>query len=143
MQDDSDTLEAFGREVMRALSWSADNGPDWESFRTLFHPDARLVPAARPAAPIPVDTFIERMDAQRESGSLRDFQEQQVSLRVHRFGNVANLFQTFRTIVNHGEPGYGTSAMVWIRDEDTWKCITMAWDAQTNGKKIPEHYFTN
>ncbi|HEY8352540.1 MAG TPA: hypothetical protein VIK87_08350 [Sphingomonadales bacterium] len=133
-------LEDGARRMMAALSWTPERAPDWDSFRALFHKDAKLVPAARPAAPITVETFIDRMQTQRDNGSLVDFQEDHIALAGHVFGNVATVFQTYRTIINKGEPGYGISAMVWIFDENAWRCISMAWDAQTAEKQIPAHY---
>lgn len=133
-------LHALGERMMKALTWSPDAAPDWDSFRALFHKDATLVPASRPAAPISVEAFIARMQGQRDNGSLANFGEDQVSLRVHHFGNVASVFQTYRTIINNGTPGYGTSAMVWLFEDGEWRCISMAWDAQTTDKKIPDEY---
>lgn len=138
---DKEELERLGRMMMSALSWSPVQGPDWETFRSLFHDDARLVPAARPAAPVPVETFIGRMDGQRSSGALVHFAEEHVAMTCHVFGNVATVLQTYKTIINGNEPGYGISAMTWVRDDDgRWLCMTMAWDAATADKVIPKEY---
>ena len=133
-------LEQKAEQMMAALTWSPDQAPDWESFRKLFHKDARLVPAARPAAPIPVETFIDRMQAQRDNGSLADFREDHVALTGQIFGNVATVFQTYRTVINKGTPGYGISAMIGVFDENDWRCISMAWDSQSAEEPIPQRY---
>ncbi len=133
-------LRALGQKMMAALSWTSTQAPDWDTFRSLFHVDARLVPAARPVTPIPVEAFIERMEAQRMNGSLADFKEAQLSLTVHVFGNVASVFQAYSTVVNEGKPGQGISAMVWVNDGGRWQCINMAWDAETPDKHISVRY---
>jgi hypothetical protein len=137
---DKEELERLGRMMMSALSWSTAEAPNWDSFRSLFHRDARLVPAARPAAPVPLEAFIDRMDGQRSSGALPDFREEHVAMKVHVFGNVATVLQTYQTIINKGAPGYGISAMTWIRENGVWLCMSMAWDAVSEDKHVPQEY---
>ncbi len=129
-----------GEVMMKALSWSPKQAPDWDAFKSLFHNNALLTPAARPSAPISVESFIQRMTAQRDSGALVNFTEIQLAQETHIFGNIATVFQVYRTIVNGGNPGHGISAMTWIHDQEQWSCISMAWDAASEGKEIPSKY---
>jgi hypothetical protein len=139
-ENDAAEIRALAKRLICALSWSPDADADWATFRAAFHPSALLVPAARPSAPIDVETFIGRMQKQRADGSLLDFEEGEVSIHVDVFGNVASAFQVYSTRINRGALGYGTSALSFVKDEAGWRCIFMAWDSQNDSKRIPAKY---
>lgn len=129
MQNDTvSEFERRGERLMASLLWSPEREPDWGTFRKLIHEQAVMVPSVRPAAPVDRETFIARMQRQRDEGALTHFVERQIAVQVHSFGNVATVFQTYTSQINGNPPSRGVNAMVWARTDGEWRCVSIAWD---------------
>lgn len=136
--DSVNELERHGERLMASLEWSPQREPDWAAFRRLIHEQAVLVPSARPAVPVDRETFIDRMQRQRDEGKLTHFVERQLALRAHCFGNVATVLQVYSSEINGNPPTRGVNAMVWARTDGEWRCVSIAWDQEGADKAIPE-----
>ena len=133
-------FEQRGERLMACLNWSPEREPDWATFRSLIHEQAVLVPSARPAVPLDRETFIDRMRRQREEGKLTHFAERQLGVRVCCFGNVATVLQTYSSEINGNPPTRGVNAMVWARTDGEWRCVSIAWDQESDGKTIADEF---
>jgi len=139
-QDHTEDLKAVTKAMYKALCWTADNDADWDQFRALFHGGAKLVPSARPAGPIDVETFIGRMQGQKDNGSLTDFFEEKVSEKIEVFGSIATIFSTYRTLMNKEREARGINALVLVKEEEGWKIASMVWDGESGEKPLPARY---
>ncbi|QEH34877.1 hypothetical protein OJF2_34220 [Aquisphaera giovannonii] len=126
---------------------SGPAGPrDWDAFRTLFAPGARLIPTVRrpgePAAArvLTPDEFVEASAPRlKEEG----FFEREVARRVDRFGAMAHVFSTYesRHAKDDAKPfSRGINSIQLLDDGRRWWVVTIFWDAERAGTTIPPEY---
>jgi hypothetical protein len=125
------------RTQFLSLAWTRDADADWAAFAQGFFPGATLFPAARPAKPQTVDQFIERMRRLRAEGRLMSFEETPLGCTVSVFGNVAVAFAACAMLENGSTLTRDVSAIVLVRDNDTWRIVAQAWDIENASQKIP------
>jgi hypothetical protein len=125
------------RTQFLSLAWTRDADADWAAFAQGFFPGATLFPAARPAKPQTVDQFIERMRRLRAEGRLMSFEETPLGCTVSVFGNVAVAFAACAMLENGSTLTRDVSAIVLVRDNDTWRIVAQAWDIENDSQKIP------
>jgi hypothetical protein len=119
---------------------------DWDRMRSLFVPNARLIPCLPKGAdgkagirPLTVEEYIERSGPTLEA---KGFVERQVSRRIDRFGHMAQVFSTYETQLE-GQPGLlsrGINGIQLFWDETRWWIVTIMWDAETPSQRIPAEY---
>jgi len=97
------------------------------SLKNNYYAGKRLTP----------DTFRARMDAQRESGTLRSLEETPLGTTVQLFGNVAVVLSAFEARVNGGGPGRGVNAYLCVKDGGAWKIVAVAWDNESATAPLP------
>lgn len=136
--DNQSDILAVIRSLYEALDWDADKMPDWDSFKACFHETARLYPSARPLEAVDIDTFVERMDAQRANGNLSAFSETMLGEHIQVFGNVAVAFSAYETLMNHKTRSRGLNAFHMARDGGEWKVVSLAWDNEGEDQPLPD-----
>ena len=117
---------------------------DWDSERQLFHPDARLVrtglnPDGTPfALAMSVDEYIENAETLLADVS---FTEAELSHAATIFGNVAQVSSVYEfTWRSESEvrEGRGVNFFTLIYDGDQWLIMSIVWDNERDGEKLPE-----
>lgn len=136
-KDNKDAILAMIRSLYEALNWGPDKAPGWDAFKACFHETARLYPSARPMEALSVDAFVERMDAQRQSGNLASFSETMLGEDVLVFGNVAVAFSAYETLMNDGDTSRGLNAFHLAHDGNEWKVLSLAWDNESADLPLP------
>jgi len=122
-------------------------GQDWETARTLFHPDARLVRTRLDDEGKPV-AFSFSVDGYREGTEplLADipFYEVETARRTVRFGNIAQVFSKYEA---HDAPAGGNLIkrgmnMIQLFDDGTrWWIVHVIWDDERPGLSVPAAIF--
>lgn len=121
---------------------------DWERFRSLHLPDARLVPQAEQRGGsfdvLSVDGFIEWIDSATNVGGPDDqgFYEEGVHAVVHRYGDIAQVMSTYtKRFANSDEIlGRGINAFTLVWDGNRWWILSIAWDEDNSAGPIPDTY---
>ncbi len=126
------------RQLYEALNWNDTKAPAWDAFKSCFHETARLYPSARPLDALSVDSFVDRMDAQRKNGNLAVFSEAMLGEDVLVFGNIAVAFSAYETTMNGGDRSRGLNAFHLARDGEAWKVLSLAWDNETADQPLPD-----
>jgi hypothetical protein len=137
MTDDERALRALAAAGLEAISWREGTAPDWDAFFGPYVAGAVLCPSARPAATVTPEAFRARMDAQRESQTLRSLEEAPLGVTVQVFGNVGVVLAAFEARVNGGAPGRGVNAYLCVKDADAWKIVAVAWDNESPAAPLP------
>jgi len=136
MDDATQELEETVAALYRAISFTDGRGPDWEALRRLMHPDGHFGPAGAAFSYPTVEEFVER--AAKGLGSLQSFDEVGLACRVERFGRVAHVFTSYRSIVNGGGVSErGINSMQFVREGDAWRCVSMIWDVESASLPLP------
>ena len=139
------SIDAILGALYEAISGPA--GPrDWQRFRSLFAPGARLIPS-RPkqdggaeALVLDVEGYITRSDNFfRQNG----FFEKELTRTTEQFGNVAHAFSTYasyRSAADTAPFTRGINSIQLLKDGARWWVVSIFWEAERPGLTIPAPY---
>lgn len=125
---------------------------DWDRFRSLYAPDAILVPNVEQTGGewriMRVDDFIEWIEAifaeHSPIGSPQDhgLAEDQVHYTMERYGDVVLVMSTYeRHPYNSDEiDGRGINAITLVQNDGRWWITSVAWDEESGAGPIPAQY---
>lgn len=141
---DVGSIDAIMTAVYEAISGPA--GPrDWDRFRSLFAPGARLMPVNRTPegawrmTVLSVEDYVECVGAYFNQNP---FYEEEVYRVTERYGHIAHAFSTYLSRrAPDAEPfsrGINSFQVMW--DEERWWVVSIMWDPEREGQPIPAEY---
>ena len=141
---DTASPEAIVAALYDVISGPAGQERDWDRFRGLFAPGARLVPAAPRtdgSAPVAVspDDYIKRSNATL----LRGFFEREVSRKADGFGTILHVFSTYeskRAAADEKPFARGINSIQLMQHGGRWWIVTVMWDQERPDNPIPAKY---
>ena len=145
---DVETIDGIIAAVYGVISGPAGQKRDWERFRTLFAPGARLIPTSavpgaeeRHAAQVlDVDGYIKRAGKILEE---QGFFESERARRVEAFAHIAHAWSTYESRNKSDDPepfARGINSIQLMHDGERWWIVTIFWEAETPKNPIPEKY---
>jgi pimeloyl-ACP methyl ester carboxylesterase len=143
---DVSSPEAIVNAVYHTISGPAGQKRDWERFRSLFADGARLVPTGpRPSGDVgprvlDPEGYIARTEPVFATTS---FHEKEVARRVERFGHIAHVFSTYEARHDPADARpflRGINSFQLVFDGSRWWVLTVFWEAESEGVKIPKEY---
>ena len=118
---------------------------DWNRFRSLFVPEARLTSTTKPAnsaasAPVrllTVDDYIQRAG---KYFTTHGFFENAIVNRVQRFGNIAQVFSSYESRNAVGEKPFtrGINSIQLFNDGTRWWVLSILWDEESPANPLPQ-----
>ena len=125
------TLEGILRAMYEVISGPAGKARDWERFRNLYAPDARLVPVI--AGPPPRARVLTAEEYIRRVGPIfakEDFWERETGRQTERFGRVAHVLSHYESLRHPtGEPfERGTNSVQLFTDGERWWIVSVMWN---------------
>jgi hypothetical protein len=137
--------EAITTALYDVISGPGSEPRDWDRFRSLFLPGARLLYSqTNPAGeerlhPMTVEDFIRIVTPVYARGG---FWERDVSHSIDRFGNVAHVFTSYETRAAADGPvvARGINSVQLVRHQGRWWVANIAWDTERPGNPIPPEY---
>jgi len=128
-----------------AISGPAGQKREWDRFRSLFIPDARLIVARARRTEgqvLPLVMTVEQYIA--GAGSLENgFFEREVSRVSETFGGVTHRFSTYESRMRAEDPkpfARGINSIQLLNDGQRWWVVTVFWDAERPNNPIPAKY---
>jgi hypothetical protein len=143
--EDVASIDAIVSALYDVISGPA-GGRDWERLRSLYIPDARLIPTGtRPTGEsglrvLSVDGYVESAGAFMAGSG---FFEREIARRTERFGNVAHAWSTYeaRRSADDPEPFMrGVNSIQLLHADGRWWVVTVFWDNEGPEKPIPAEY---
>lgn len=143
------TMEAIVAAVYNVISGPAGQKRNWDRFRSLFIPGARLIPTGRRQTGEVVsrvgtpEEYIERSSPFLEK---EGFFESEISRRVERFGNIAHIFSTYesRHKMEDKKPfARGINSIQLMNDGKRWWIVTIFWQNEDEKTPLPAMYLRN
>jgi hypothetical protein len=138
--DDVKSLDAILRAIYDVISGPA-GGRDWNRFRSLCVPEARLTSTAKNAASsaprlLTVDDYIQRAG---KYFSTHGFYESAIVNRVQRFGNIAQVFSSYesRNVPNEKPLARGINSIQLFYDGSRWWVLSILWDEESPTNPLP------
>lgn len=149
--EDVKSPEAILDAVYSVISGAKGQARDWDRMRSLFVPDARLIPAVAASAAnggaghsdavfLTVDGYIERSGARLTSDG---FFEHSVNNVWEQFGNIVQVWSTYesRHNLDDKEPfARGINSFQLLKDGDRYWVVNIFWDSESPTKPIPARY---
>lgn len=139
--------EAVVTALYDVISGPASQPRDWDRFRSLFRPDARLSLIQRGPAgqerlhSLSVEDFIRLAGPGYQSGA--GFWEREIGRKVERFASIAHVFTTYETrltAVNGPVSERGINSVQQIRYQDRWWITNLVFDSESEANPIPPEY---
>ena len=115
------------------ISGPAGKPRDWALLRSLYHPEARMMPAISPANEPPrvrvltVDDFIRRVDAIFTTES---FWERETKRETQIFGRIAHVLSYYESLRDLNEAPFvtGKKTMQLFFDDTRWWIVSAMWN---------------
>lgn len=146
--EDVSSEEAIVRALYDVISGPA--GPrDWSRMRSLFVPDARLIPTGLTpdgSGRIRVMTLEQYIASAGPYFQREGFFERERSHRSDGFGQIVHRFSTYesRHAAADSTPfARGINSIQLFNDGKRWWVVSIMWDAERAGLVIPEKYLGN
>lgn len=140
------SLEAITVALYDVISGPAGQKRDWDRFRSLFAPGARLIVArtlptggAQAMVMTPED-YITRAGARLERDG---FFESELAQKTEAFGNIAHRFSTYESRHTAADPkpfARGINSIQLLKDGGRWWVVSIFWDSERPGLEIPAQY---
>lgn len=140
------SVDAILKALYDVISGPAGQKRDWNRFRSLMAPNARLmptVPRADGSATLMVwsaDDYVNAAGAQLER---MGFFESEVARKTEAFGNIVHAFSTYdsRRLATDDQPfSRGINSIQLLKDGGRWWVVSIFWDSERAGNPIPEKY---
>ena len=144
--EDVKSPEAIVAAVYSVISGGKGQQRDWDRMRSLFVPDARLIPAItgkdghNDALLLSVDGYIERSGARLTSDG---FFERSINNEMQQFGNIVQIWSTYESRHDPADEkpfARGINSFQLLKDGDRYWVVNIFWDSENPNKPIPAKY---
>jgi hypothetical protein len=139
------TINGVIKAFYEVISGPAGQPRQWSRDRSLYIPDVRFVSIERKrdgtieAKPISHQEFVDRSDA---SLVKRGFYESEIHRETQQFGQIAHVFSTYESRIKPDGPviARGINSLELFNDGKRWWVLSVQWDEEREGLKIPEKW---
>jgi hypothetical protein len=145
--EDVASIDGIVAALYAVISGDAGVKRDWNRFRSLFHPGARMIPTGKnPATGKVAARVLAPEDYVRISGPLleRDgFHEQELVRRVDSFGNIAQLFSSYearRKLSDAKAFMRGINSIQLFNDGSRWWVTSVTWSQESSDHPLPAQF---
>lgn len=138
--------EAIVAALYDVISGDAGQARDWDRFRSLFHPTARLMPSGtdREGRGVVRSFTPDDYIARSEPFLLREgFHEREIARRSERFGRIQHVWSTYETLhsLSDAQPfARGINSIQLFHDGQRWWILSVYWQAETPEAPLPAAY---
>ena len=149
--EDVKSPDAILNAVYDVISGGKGQARDWNRMRSLFLPDARLIPAISvpPTAeqPAHVDAIMLTINGYIARSSARmianGFFEHSIHNETEQFGNIFHIWSTYDSRDNADDPkpfARGINSFQLLNDGKRYWIVNIFWDAESPDHPIPRKY---
>lgn len=143
-----ESIDATVETLYRSVQRRPGERFDWSFLRSVMHPEAVMVPSTEQRGGEFVVLGAEEFIAWIESGSViggpddHGFAEEEISRRVERYGDVAQVFSTYQKHLWGDDEilGRGINAITLVWNGGRWWVVSIAWDEEIGAGPIPPNY---
>ena len=144
--EDVKSPEDIVAAVYSVISGGKGQSRDWDRMRSLFVPDARLIPSVSgkdghiDAIFLTVDGYIERSNGRMTADG---FFERSIHNEMEQFGNIVQVWSTYESrhnLVDEKPFARGINSFQLLKDGDRYWVVNIFWDSESPTKPIPEKY---
>ncbi len=143
------SIDAILAALYDVISGPAGEARDWDRFRSLHIPQARLIPTGRTREGEHRHSVLSVEDYISSSGPFleeRGFFETEAARTTERFGDIAHAFSTYESRWNEDDPEpfqRGINSIQLMHDGTRWWVLNIFWAGERPDMPIPERYGTS
>jgi len=144
--NDVSSVDALIKAVYDVISGAAGEKRNWDRMRTLFVPDARMIPTGKKANGDGTRRSMSVEDYITNSGPFLEkngFFETEIGRKTEQYGNIVHVFSTYesRKLKEDEKPFMrGINSFQLWNDGKRWWVINILWESETKENPIPEKY---
>nr|WP_298996190.1 hypothetical protein [uncultured Allomuricauda sp.] len=141
------SIDAIIPAVYDVISGPAGEKRDWDRMRSLFIPEAVLIPSGQNPQTGDVgyrywglDDYINKAGSNLEKDG---FFEVEVARRVEQYGTIAHVFSTYESRRNQDDDKpftRGINSIQLLKGRDRWYIVSIFWMGESPEYPIPESY---
>ncbi len=138
------SVESIVAALYDTISGPPGQPRDWNRLRSLFLPEARMMPVGqRPSGEVRM-RILGVNDYIAGSGALLEkdgFHEREIARREERFGHIAHVFSTYEARTER-EPIHlrGINTLQLMHDGKRWWIVSLMWQPETPANPLPKDY---
>ena len=145
--EDVKSVDAILAALYDVISGPKGKARDWDRMRSLFIPDARLIPSRVNKDTQQVDAIVLSIDGYiaRSSSTMttNGFFEHSIHNEVEQFGNIAHVWSTYESRHNADDAtpfARGINSIQLLKDGDRYWIVNIFWDSERPDSPIPAKY---
>jgi hypothetical protein len=141
---DVTSIDAITSTLYQVISGEPGMARDWDRFRNLFKPEARLIPTRKDEngkliiKAMSPDEYIQLFQSRIPTG----FFEREIHRASEEYGTVVHLFSTYETRDKKDGPitNRGINSIQLFYDGTRYYVVNIFWCAESMGFTLPEKY---
>ncbi len=140
------TLDSTLTTLYQVISGEKEEERDWQLFKYLFHPDAKLIPSGKNKEGDYLVRYLSPQQYIDFSGQWlvdNGFYEKEISRKTDTFGNITQVFSTYESFYSKMDEKpfmRGINSIQLLYDGKRWWVINIYWTQETPENPIPEKY---
>jgi len=145
--EDVKSLDAIIAALYDVISGDAGVQRDWDRFRSLFYPGARMIPSGKNAKTGKVGARIASPEAYIQANESflegEGFHELELGRHVDSYGTLSQIFSAYeaRNKKSDEKPFLrGINSIQLLNDGTRWWVLTLAWSPETPDNPLPERF---
>ncbi|MCA8948510.1 MAG: cupin domain-containing protein [Planctomycetes bacterium] len=139
------SIDAIVDALYAVISGPSGQKRDWDRMRSLFHPDARLIPVletpgGKRGVPMSVEDYIARSGPFLERNG---FFEVELARKVDEFGDFAHVWSTYEGKRDESDRKpflRGINSIQLVREGGNWRLLEVLWEQEATAGPIPAKY---
>ncbi len=119
---------------------------DWELFKYLFHPDAKLIPTGKKDDALYTARFMTPEEYINQSGTWlveNGFFEKEIHRVTQTFGAITQVFSTYESFRSQADEApfmRGINSIQLLNDGKRWWIINIYWTQESKENPIPKEF---
>ena len=140
------TLDSTLKSLYGVISGEKGEARDWDFFRYLFKPDAKLIPSGKNKAGEVGCRYMTTDDYIKSSGKWlveNGFFEKEIFRKTETFGNITQVFSTYESFHSESDKApfmRGINSIQLLNDGNRWWIVNIYWTQETQETPLPAKY---
>jgi hypothetical protein len=145
---DVSSVDGIIAALYNVISGPAGQKRNWDRMRTLFIPEARLIPTGKRPDGTAVRRVLNVEDYINSSGPLLEkngFFEIEIGRKTEQFGGIVHIFSSYESkrAASDEKPFMrGINSIQLWNDGKRWWIVNIFWQSETPDNPIPEKYLS-
>ena len=144
--DKVQALDSTIETLYAVISGEKGEARDWELFKYLFKPEAKLIPSGKDKEGVYRVRYMSPEDYVESSGNWlveNGFFEKEISREVQTFGNITQVFSTYEAFKSEKDESpfmRGINSIQLLNDGQRWWIVNIYWTQESKEHPIPIEY---